>query len=85
MSCGKNNPAKLKLVTKGGLILESFSFWFKSPKKGAKLLSCTYSLLVDSVQDSDLAQFLEDLSQGENFLRLIHNKIAQRLYFFFGP
>ena len=27
-------------ITKGGLTKESFSLWFKSPKKGVKLLSC---------------------------------------------
>ena len=55
---------------KGGLISERFSFWLKSPQKDAKSLSWASSLSVDSAQNNDLAAFLGDLSQSENFFEI---------------
>ena len=55
---------------KGGLISESLSLWPESPKKGAKNYLEHYSPKKDAL-DSDLAHFLGDLSQSDEFLSLL--------------
>ena len=56
---------RLSPEDKGCLISESFQLWLKSPKKGTKLVSWAYSLLVDSAQECDLALLFGDLKQCE--------------------
>ena len=51
--------------SKGGLISENFSLWFKSPKKGTN-----WSLKEKNYLGCDLAPFFGDLAKVKNSLRL---------------
>ena len=53
---------------KGGIISKSFPLWLKSPKMGAKSLSCTS--FSESVQCSDLAPIFRDLSLSEKLSKI---------------
>ena len=69
------------IYTKGGLISESFSFWLKSPKMGAKSRSWASSLFVDSPQGCSLVPIFGDLSQSEK-LSEIKPPLLQLISFF---
>ena len=55
----------MRLTTKGGLISETFSLWFKSEIIGVKSLFWAQSTKREDSHDSDLAPFFWDLSQSE--------------------
>ena len=52
-------------VGKGGLISESFLFWLKSPKMGAKLWPWALLAKREHAQGRDLAPVFGDLSRSE--------------------
>ena len=52
-------------LSKGGLVSESYSLWFKSSNKGAKSLLFSLLTLLDSREDSHLAYYFLDLIKSE--------------------
>ena len=75
------------IVTKGGLISESFSRWLQSPKECAKKmcqkLSWALSTYREDAQDSFWHIFWEIGPKVKNFLRLSHLYKIPFLQFFF--
>ena len=69
----------LWLITKGGLISESFSLWLQSPQKCAKSQSWTLYTQRKDPQDSIWKIFWDIGANVKNFLRLFHLYIGMGL------
>ena len=79
MKTKKNSP-----MTNGGLISESFSFWFNFEEEVAKSIWAS-PFWVDSAQENDLAPFYGDHKQSEKLseikLPLVHKSTVVEWYY----